>query len=52
MVEPRRYIPVDKPHIIARRILPHFPESHAPAFKRAVVFARKKVPREPFAFDF
>ena len=33
MIKTGRNIPVDKPHVVAGIIFPHFPESHSPSLK-------------------
>jgi hypothetical protein len=52
MIKAGGNIPVDETDIIAGGIFAHFPEAHASSFESAVVFARKKVAGEPFAFYF
>src|SRR6185437_10525155 len=50
MVESCRDIPIDKPDVIPRRILPHLTEAHAAPLEGAMIFSREQVPGKLFAF--
>ena len=52
MVESRRHIPVDEPHIVAGVILAYFPKSHSATLEGAVIFPRKEVARQALALYF
>jgi hypothetical protein len=51
VVETGRYIPVYGTYLIANLVLAHLAESHTPAFKSRMIFARKKVIAQPPGFD-
>ena len=48
---PGSYVPIYKPWIITSIVFPHLFKRHSPSFESSVIFTRKQVIGQPFAFN-